>query len=513
MGAASHGLGRIRGWLVAIPREYVALCVLFVGTRVALDALGLRYSLELGWMFLDDPAHLQHHLFDSLLRFHVYPPGMNFLTGLLLEVSPDDIVPWAHLVYAVTGLLLSGSLLYLLRAAGLSRGWAVGVAVAFGLTPQALYFEHLYLYTYPTAALVCLAGACLHRALLRGSAAAFVLFFLCGALLGLLRSTFHISWFFAMLALALLVVGRGRRRLVLASALLPLALLLSLYVKNYVLFDSFGATSAGGANLTLMTVARMPRELRKQWVDSGKLSPFASISVYAPPRAYLPYFESAHSERWPELSPLEHSNGRPNFNHWFFMEANRQRARDARTVLAERPMEYARTVLRGLAQIFEPSTRWHPQTGKPKSPHYQHDQALGRYTALYERLVHGWTRPRVGLYWLLPLVLAVALRRVWQLRASAAGTAARAELGLLLFAGFQIVYVVVTSSLATIGESSRYRFQIEAMIWLLTAHAALCVARDVAAWARRRRAAGAPHDAGQVDQAGQAPPPAASSPP
>jgi hypothetical protein len=494
-------LTRIGGWFQAIPLEYRALCALFVTSRIALRALGLRYSLQLDWMFLDDPARLEHHLFDSLVNFHVYPPGMNLLTGLLLKLSSPDIVGWAQILYAVAGLLLSGSLLYLLRAIGLPRGWALGVSLAFGLTPPALYFEHLYLYTYPTATLVCFAGACLHRALQRGSRAAFGLFFLCAALLGLLRSTFHLSWFFAMLVLALLLCGRAQRRRVLASAVVPLALLLCLYIKNYIRFDSFAATSAGGANLTLVTVSRMPKKMREDWVRSGKLSPFAKISVYAPPRAYLPYFESAFSERWPELSALEHSNGKPNYNHWFFMEANRRRAADARTVLAARPMEYARTVLLGLQQIFGPSTKWHPKTGKPQSPHHQHEQVLGRYAAAYNGFVHGWPRAPVGLYWLVPLLLAMALHRAWQLRAVAAGTAAeRAELGLLLFCMFQIFYVVVTSSLFTIGESARYRFQIETLIWILAAHAALRLARSVSRRARRSGRPGAspaPREVGQ----------------
>jgi hypothetical protein len=492
-------LTRVGGWLEAIPLEYRALCALFVISRLGLRALGLPYSLELNWMFLDDPARLEHHLLDSLVSFHVYPPGMNILTGLLLKLSPNDIVGWAQIVYAVAGSFLSGSLLYLLRAIGLSRGWALGVSVVFGLTPPALYFEHLYLYTYPTAALVCFGGACLHRALQRGSRAAFGLFFLCASLLCLLRSTFHITWFFALLALALLLCQRAQRRRVLASALLPLALLLSLYVKNYVMFDSFGATSAGGANLTLMTVGRMPKAMRDEWVRSGKLSPFAKISVYAPPRAYLPHFESSRSERWPELSALEHSTGRPNFNHWFFMEANRQRTADALVVLRARPMEYGRTVLLGLRQIFGPTTKWHPQTGKPGSPHYQHDQALGRYAALYNRLVHGWPGAPVGLYWLLPLALAMALHRVWQLRAASTSDE-RAELGVLLFCGFQIFYVVVTSSLFTIGESARYRFQIEAPIWILGAHAALRLARSVSRRLARRGASPAPREIGQASQ-------------
>jgi hypothetical protein len=459
--------------LRAIPLEYRVLVALFLVSRVLLRALGLRYSLQFDWMFLDDPATLQHHLFDSFLNFHVYPPGMNLLTGFLLALSPQDISGPAHILFVAMGLVLCTSLLYLLRALAVPRWWALGVTVAFMLTPAVIYFENLYIYTYPVAALVAAAGVCLHRALATGSRVAYSLLFVCALLLGVFRSTFHISWFLALLVLTLLLSGRARVRRVLACAAVPLALLVGLYLKNYVRFGSFGATSAGSANLSLVTVFRLPKQVREEWVRMGKLSPMAKISVYAPPRAYLPYFGSAHSDRWPELSQLEYSTGVPNYNHWFFMEANRLRRADVRTVLKERPDVYARAVVAGLQQLFGPSTRWHPATGKPKSPHFQHDQVLGGYTKTFERIVHSFPTRPVGLYWLLPVVLAIALGRAWQLRRSEA----RGELAILLYSVFQIVFIVLTSSLFTIGESARYRVEIEALVWCLTAYAVLVLAR------------------------------------
>jgi hypothetical protein len=475
-------LRRLR--LDSVPTEYWVLSVLFLLSRVLLQGMGMRFSLELGWMFLDDPELLQRHLWRSLLNFHCYPPGMNLLTGVLLKLSSGHmglLVRLAHVAFIVAGLLLSNSLLYLFKAVGFRARVAVILSFVFSIIPPIMYFENLYLYTYLVAMLLCVAAACLHLALARQQRFAWSGLFGAAAVLCVTRSTFHLSWLLCMVGLALVMARREQRRHVLTAALLPGLLVVGLYLKNYVRFDAFGATSAGGGNLSLITVARMPPELRAQWIREGKLSPIANVSAYSPPRDYLPYFGNPESKRWPELSALEHSTGSPNFNHWFFMEANRLRSADAKTVIRERPLEYAETVREGVIKLFEPSTEWHPHTGQATSPHRNHDQVLGGYSRAYRQLVHAWPKP-FGLYWAVPFGLIVALLRAWRLRRGTTD-AERAEQAVLLFSCFQIAYLVTVCSLVTFYEASRYRVEIEPFIWLTVA---LAVAR---AWqALRSRA-------------------------
>ena len=40
--------------------------------------------------------------------------------------------------------------------------------------------------------------------------------------------------------------------------------------------------------------------------------------------------------------------------------------------------------------MFTPSTEWHPLDKTDASPHHQHRQVLGRYEAIYNRVVHGF---------------------------------------------------------------------------------------------------------------------------
>jgi hypothetical protein len=468
--------------------DYLSLSVAFLVSRTLLYWAGLRFKLDLTWMFLADTGELKRALAETIYTFHAFPPGMNVLTGLLLEVSSDGIEGAAFVAFVASGLVLANSMLYLSRQVGLGRLSSLCIAMVFALLPQTLYLENLYLYTYPAAALLLLATALFHRGLGQPSLRVWFAFFLVCAILGWLRSAFHLLWVLLMVGTVVLLARPKLRVRALMAALVPVCILLSVYLKNWAHFGVFGATSWGGANLIAVTTARMPEAERRSWVAEGKLSPFALISVFAPPRAYLHLLGNPKSSEWPELSSLERpSSGAGNFNHWYYLVVNPVRREDARRYLRERPGDYLKTVLtESLVQVFEPSTEWHPFDDKPGSPHFGHREVLGGYEAIYNRIVHRALLAPVGLYALLPLVLVY---NVWWALRRLVGQATfkrdpRAVI--VLFLCFQIVYVVAVSSLFTLGECARYRYLVEPSIWLLTAHAVARVFRAL----RTRRASG-----------------------
>jgi hypothetical protein len=275
-----------------------------------------------------------------------------------------------------------------------------------------------------------------------------------------------------MLLLALLFVRRDRLRPVLVGAAAPLCLLLALYLKNWSLFGVFGATSSAGGNLTHVTVSRLPEDVRDEWLKSGKLSAFAARHVYAPPGEYLDLVPASRGAAWadvPALTALEKTSFHAaNFNHWVFLDVNRHRRDDALTCIAARPREYASTVWAGLVQLFGPSTRWHPRDEHPGSPHYEHRRVLGGYESVYQAVFHTLPLAPAGVYLLLPWPLVWAGRRAFVLSRGGSNVK-HARAALLIFLVFQIVYLVATSAFFTIGESARYRYQVEAPIWLLFA--------------------------------------------
>ncbi len=469
------------------------LTAAFLSTRVALWAVGLSFQLDLRWMFLADPAELRDHLGRTLVYFHAFPPGMNLLTGLLLQGGDAGLRLGAVATFWGFGLLLTLSLYRLLARLSLPPRLCWVLSLGFSLLPASLFFENLYLYTYPCAALLTCALVAFARARAAGRWLPWAGFFALCAALGAVRTTFHLVWFLAMAAAALGLSPRAQWLAVARGAALPLSLLLSLYLKNYFLFGFFGTTSWSGANLTLATTQRMDAHLRNRWVQQGVLSRYARINVFAPPSQYLEG-QPRRQYPWPGSNePWRRTLRQPNFNHGVFLEVNRTRGKDARTFIARRPTEYARTVLgTNLPSYFSASTHWHPHDARPEAPHAAHRRALGGYERTFDALVHRWPVPGVGLYCLLPIVLAwgawVSVRRAARdLRGHFDGAEADSR-RLVLLCLLQVVFVSLVSVLLTAQESARYRFVVEPCIFALCARGGLELVRVLrsAPWRRLR---------------------------
>jgi hypothetical protein len=451
-------------------REYVIVSSAFATTRVVIYLLGLQFNFSLDWMWLSDPADLQDRLLQTIYYFHAFPPGMDLLTGILLKIAGAHAAVLAHAIFWLFGLVLVNSLFYLARALGLSVRVSFIVAIAFSLLPQAIYFENLYLYEEPVAALLCLSLVLFHAALTRQSVRLWLAFFSACAVIGVTRSTFHIVWFAVMLGVGLWFTAPRERRRILAAASAPSALVVGLYLKNLIVFGTFSAFTYGPSSYAHVTVSHLTPETKAQWVHDGRLSPFATLSPYAGPREYLKVFSGTPPTNWPsQLTDLDRPTVHaPNFNHWVILEANRGRNGDALYYLRTHPLEYASTVREGLRDFFSASTEWHPYTGTARSPHYQHRQVLGGYESAVNRLVHSFPVAPVGLYAFLPLVLIWAAAYGWRLvRSGDQGQIARGAL--LSLCLFNIAYVVGISSAVTFLEESRYRYQVESLIWLTSA--------------------------------------------
>jgi hypothetical protein len=460
-------------------REYAVVSLAFLSSRLVLSSLGLQFNFSLDWMWLSDPADLQNRLLQTIYYFHAFPPGMDLFTGILLKLAGTHAALLAQITFWIFGLVLVNSIFYLARASGLSARVAFIVAIAFSLLPQSIYFEYLYLYEEPIAALLCLSVVLFHAALTRESFRLWLAFFAVCAIIGVTRSTFHLLWFAVMLGLGLWFSTPRDRRHILTAAAAPAALVVGLYVKNLIVFGTFSAFTYGPSSYAHVTVSHLTPETKEQWVHEGRLSPFSALSPYAGPREYLQVFSGTPPTNWPsQLTDLDRPTVHaPNFNHWVILEANRGRNADALYYLRTQPLDYAATVLEGLRDFFSASTEWHPYTGTERSPHYQHRQVLGGYESVVNRMVHGFPVAPVGLYVFLPLVMIWTALHAWRLVRSidAAARARGAMLGLCLL---NIAYVVGISSAFTFLEESRYRYQAESLIWVTTA---LCI---VTLWSR-----------------------------
>ena len=437
-------------------RHYAAIAVLYVASRLALSAIGVPFEVSYDWVFMHDLAWLESRPLETLWYTHAFPPLMNAWTALVHAVSDR----YAHAIHHVAFVALGTALALCFARLGRDLGlrWAVvhPMVGLFVLTPAYLYLEHLFLHTFPSAALLLVACAAFAHALHSRRFASWLLFFGLCAGLTLLRASFHLIWLIAMVVAAVLA-DRTQWRTIARAAVLPTGLAMGWYAKNLILFGFFGASSWLGFNTAKVTTQQLPPAERQAWVQDGRLHPVSALRLYGGPEGFKPHFDTRRTGAV-VLDAPRRSQGLPNFNHLAYVEASRLRLRGNLVYLQRRPSSYAQTVLRGIIDYAKPTPRWHPKDPEG-SPHRAHRAILGGWENIYTTVVHGFPNP-VGLYVLAPwVVVGVVVRALRRRRTPGAK--------IVLLLAFQILYVTTVSCVLEIGELERYRFVIEAPLWLV----------------------------------------------
>ena len=242
----------------------------FIVSRIAFERAGVRYdaaNLDTWWHFID-PALLRTRLLESLWYLHTQPPLFNLFLGLVLKASGQYYPAVFSAVYQLLGLALGFGLLRLMIRLDVTEWLATLLTVVFIVSPSCILYENWLFYTFPLCVMLVLSALCLERWLEREHGVDLVLFFVLLAMLALTRNLFHLFWL-VVIILALLVLRRARWKQILAASAVPLLLVLGLYVKNLVLFNSFTSSTWLGMSLARFTTLTFTPEEQERLVASG----------------------------------------------------------------------------------------------------------------------------------------------------------------------------------------------------------------------------------------------------
>jgi hypothetical protein len=443
---------------------YAAITCIYAITRLALYLCGVRFGVSYRWYFLHDIDLLKNRFCETLFYTHDFPPFMNVFVGAVLKLSERQSAVIYQGTYLVLGWAFVASMAYLMAALRFRARGTLVVVTLFCCSPPFIYLENLLHHEFVAASLLAVAGVLLHRALATGRWPWLLSLFADCAAISLLRASFHLVWVLFVVGLVAFFYEKNRR-VVLAAALAPVLAVVAVYAKNFALFGFFGISSWTGFNLANVTILRLSEGERRAWIDEGKIHPVSGIRLYSGLTAYAPYVDLSQKRGVPVLDRLEHAEGMPNFNHWAYIELSRLRMADDRYYLSQRRREYLETVVAGVVDYFGPTTRWHPldPTG---SPHREIRETLEPWENLYNRAVHGGRFGPFGRYLILVgfIVYGVgaALRAAWRQRFKGC-----LEEKVVLFLAFCCFYVPGLSCLVEIGELERYRFTVEAFMWIV----------------------------------------------
>ena len=470
-GKGSRGSSSPAAWAAALAGAFGV-------THVVYYLLGVRFddtSLLWFWQFLD-PELLKNKLWESVFYLHGQPPLYNLFLGAVLKVAGGGSRFVFQGVYLAFGAALYLSLFGLQRRLGVSRGVAFVVSTLFLISPSFILYEHWLFYTFPVAALLALASLLFYEVAARRrtwAAVAFfvVLFLICGT-----RHFFHPAYYLLVAGGLVVFCARNRKKIIIA-AVFPFLLLLSFYVKNYVVFGQFTASTWAGMYFIQMTGYFLTPEERESLEAEGKISPVTAAPAHSELSRYpTSYAEVTRLEDVEALTQVYKSTGPPNYNHLAYVAMSEQYWKDSWAVMRYKPRAYLKALTRSWFVYFKSTSDYASgiyfldETGnltRVSAINNVYDHIFygryyfGRLLALALRLF-GRDAPAYIVYpylvVFLPLLLYYGARLALKRDAAAAAGLTAAQRLTLSFICFNVLYVALGAGLLTWAESNRMRF-------------------------------------------------------
>ena len=251
------------------------IVTIFCTSRIVYSFLfGLHFdesTLTSNWQYIDPPL-LKGHLLQSVYYLHSQPPLFNLFMGGILKLFPHDHLQAFHLCFMLVGLLFFVSLFLVMTQMGVRSGLSLFLTSLFMVSPIILEYENWLSYEYPTTAILTFSLLFLYRFTVDERSRDCFTFFLLLVILIYIRGFFNLYWFLLIMSLLLMFYRRDWRKLLLAC-LLPLTLVLALYIKNYLIFNSFSTGDAQiGINLARVVTDSLPPSSLKDLIAREKIS-------------------------------------------------------------------------------------------------------------------------------------------------------------------------------------------------------------------------------------------------
>jgi hypothetical protein len=452
----------------------------FLLSRLIYYWAGVRFQTKIVWnnfQFID-VALFRDRMWESLYYFHMQPPLMNAITGILVKSLPESYPLAMHILYMAIG-LASALLIYrLMLLLNVGEGLALGLTIAFTVSPAVVLSENFPMYEYVMMMLLLASSLVLCRLITKPGFWPSLAFFSLLAALAWIRALYHLYFLVAFCALVVWFV-RTKRVAVLAGSIVPLLSVLALYIKNLLVFGIFGASSWLGFNMAVVTVHQLSMDERNVLIESGKLAPIARVEAGGPAPTYLPYIEPIVPTGIPVLDEFVKSNGQPNTNSMPFLKAAPLYRTASKQVMQAYPRAYIRSVLIAWFCYFRPSTDF-----------FQYDdlrRPIYRFDRLVNMVIFGQLREAPGqelralkesghtvslvlytgifLMILFPVLLVWSGVLIW--RGCHGKSLTRPQLGMLLFITGNIVLIMMTTNLLSSFENNRYRFPTDCLYLIL----------------------------------------------
>jgi hypothetical protein len=469
---------------------YLVVCA--TGQRFDTRYLGYGWQL-IPWDVLSaDPVR-------SVWYLHVQPPLWNLFLGGLAWMSPvgDSLTLQAAMAaIGVVGAFLAAELA---TSFGLSRRWAVVVALVATANPEVL--KGAFEPTYELATGVLLMAVVLVLSRLGSMTNVRRGLLLLAALVTattMTRSLYHPIWAIALVVLGLwLVRGRIDRRTVLAALAVPILVMGGWMAKNQFLFGDATLSSWFGMNLQRAVIPVLPRaDLEKMHADGdvseiAMIGPFGNYDLYVDA---MPPCEPTREHRSLSEATRTTDQWSPNFNYECFLPIYSVAGDDALAVIREHPEVWVEGRMWSLRATFAVATL--PAESESIAMRFLDSTfSIARLDMGGVLSTYGWGTPIYGqleagvdfglvlipLYAVLILAGARVLVRRLRRRTMVTNDVA------LVATSFTVAFTIVVGAVAELGEQARFRTMVDPLATVVGAFLISMAVRAVRS-ARQRQA-------------------------
>jgi hypothetical protein len=416
----------------------------FCLSRITYWHLGLRFDASLipdnqAAQFID-LALLKHHLFQSLFYLHDFPPLFNLFLGLGIRLFPRQYVLFFNIVYLIIGIFLFFGLVNLMKRMRVRPFIGATLSIAFMVSPVVLKIENLFFYEYPAVTLMVWSAVYLHRFIQRRENKDGLIAFSLMAIVILMRGCFSLHWLILMVGVCLVML-RAHIKQVLLVVVLPVLLVFSFYLKNYVLFGGFSINEATvGQTVSASVFGFLPPTITQSLVDQKKIAGVYRIPLYCwDYTTFDAYHLIPRKTGIPILDERFRSNGSLNCHNLVFLRVGRAQLKEACYIIEH----YPHLVLKGCWQRL--------------ATNYYEPIWMGYIQPPLKRVIRDINADLSGVFrWGLPLLMAWGvLFSVWVIKKGdkAAGV-------IFIYMTLSIFYVLFLC-LFTFSDYSRYRFLVD----------------------------------------------------
>ncbi|MFI5151743.1 MAG: hypothetical protein ACHQET_00325 [Chitinophagales bacterium] len=447
------------------PVDFRAVVFIFVVSRIILFLLGLRMNilpLFQYWQYLDVET-LKHNLLRGVWYDHAQPPMFNIFLGVIIKVFGASSLAVFDILFKAISLANAFFLHRITKLLVKNPHLPALVAICYILSPATMVIECDLSYTICVSLLLLLSLYFLLRFYDSASWLNSIGIFLPLCLLCLTRSMYHLLWFLVVSGIILGCYGvRKSYKRLLVSAGLSLLTVISMYVKNYLIFGIFYTSSWLGMNLSRNVFHE------QEITDSSNImaiGPFEQISKYR--HFYNPEEEKKYAGLNDRDLLKEYKNDSfINLNHVGYIDVSKQFMEASKKEILAHPVMYLYNVSQSFIAFFSPATRYVEVVEPVKIIKYYdilysfNLLPLGAENRQKARtLIVISAIPKVLLYIaVISLILKSFIRnRKWTV------------LNMVIM--FCIGYVFVLSSLVEHYENMRFRFEVEPLFLILAVQA------------------------------------------